>query len=155
MRKNLSYSLFPGFTLIELLIVIAIIGILATFVMLNLNAPRKARDAQRKSDLKQYQAALVGYAGKNKGFYPSRTSVTRVSTLCAVLELTNCPEDTKYAGDATYVYNYISNGTNGTATGTEYVLWAKLESVSETWWRACSKGPSGEVTDPPTDSTCP
>lgn len=51
-----------GFTLIELLVVISIIGILATLVAANLNAARsRARDAERKSDLKNLQTALRLY----------------------------------------------------------------------------------------------
>jgi len=51
-----------GFTLIEILVVISIIGILATLVAANLNSARsRARDAERKSDLKNIQTALRLY----------------------------------------------------------------------------------------------
>lgn len=56
MRKN------KGFTLIELLVVIAVIGLLSTIVMVSLNKARaKARDAKRKTDLKQLQTAVEMY----------------------------------------------------------------------------------------------
>ena len=59
-----------GFTLIELLVVISIIGILAVLVMANLNSARsRARDAVRKSDLKNIQTALRLYYNDN-GRYP-------------------------------------------------------------------------------------
>lgn len=59
-----------GFTLIELLVVIAIIGILSSVVLASLNTARsKARDAVRKSDLKQLQNALEVYFNDH-GAYP-------------------------------------------------------------------------------------
>jgi len=52
-----------GFTLIELLVVISIIGILATLLMANFfSAAARARDAVRKSDIKQLQKALELYS---------------------------------------------------------------------------------------------
>ncbi len=51
-----------GFTLIELLVVIAIIGTLSSLLLPNfMGARERARDNQRKSDLKQLQKALEMY----------------------------------------------------------------------------------------------
>jgi len=51
-----------AFTLIEVLVVIAIIGVLSTMFLPNFMAAReRARDSQRKSDLRQIQKALELY----------------------------------------------------------------------------------------------
>lgn len=61
--------LAQGFTLIELLVVVSIIGILATLVAANLNSARsRARDAERKSDLKNISTALRLYFNDNGSF---------------------------------------------------------------------------------------
>ena len=60
-----------GFTLLELLIVIAIIGILTALATVSYSsAQKKARDAQRKSDLKAIQNAMEQYYADNNGSYP-------------------------------------------------------------------------------------
>lgn len=61
-----------SFTLIELLIVIAIIGILSALLIPNYMGVReRARDTQRKSDLKNIQTALEMYkSDQNPPAYP-------------------------------------------------------------------------------------
>lgn len=59
-----------GFTLIELLVVISIIGILTTLIAANLNSARsRARDAERKSDMRNIATALRLYYN-DWGQYP-------------------------------------------------------------------------------------
>jgi len=71
MLKNLK----NGFTLIELLVVISIIGILATLVAANLNSARsRARDAERKSDLRSIATALRLYFNDNST-YPAANAI--------------------------------------------------------------------------------
>lgn len=73
--EKLKVKSYQGFTLIELLVVISIIGILATLVAANLNAARsRARDAQRKSDLKSISTALRLYYNDN-GSFPGVSSL--------------------------------------------------------------------------------
>ena len=58
-----------GFTLIELLVVVAIIGILATVVVVNLSgAQKKARDAKRASDIESIAQAVRLYQQDNGSF---------------------------------------------------------------------------------------
>lgn len=65
-----------GFTLIELLVVVAIIGILASVVMVGLSGARaKTRDAKRRADLKSLQGALSVYYANN-GQYPASCNGT-------------------------------------------------------------------------------
>lgn len=69
-QKNLTKQLNSGFTLIELLVVIAIIAILTGLVGSNYLTSRiRARDAKRKSDLRQIQTALEMYHN-DQGQYP-------------------------------------------------------------------------------------
>lgn len=139
-----------GFTLVELLVVISIIGVLATLVLVSFTGIQKqARDAERKSDLKQYQTALESFANKNNGLYPSRTygsGIQASETLCNDLGITTCPEDPKYTdGSDGFIYKYQSDGTgNGHTDATQYILWDKLKRETD-YWVVCSNGRSALI----------
>lgn len=152
-----------GFTLIEMLVVISLIGILAALALVSFGASQKqARDTTRKSDLRQYQTSLEMYGNLASGLFPSRTTaVSAYSTLCSDLNIRlepdiSCSEDPKNASDSTLTYNYISDGTSGTASATKYVLWGKIENSATTkYWIVCSNGKTGENTTAPSSGTCP
>jgi prepilin-type N-terminal cleavage/methylation domain-containing protein len=108
-----------GFTLIEILIVVAIIGILASVVLVGLGpVQRRGRDARRISDLRQIQTALELYYNQN-GKYPaagSGNTVPRSTLVPAVVP--NVPKDP----NGTTEYGY---GTD--ADQASYVVEATLE----------------------------
>lgn len=135
-----------AFTLIEVLITVSIIGLLASLTLVSFGGTQKAaRDTQRKSDLKQYAAALENFANANNSLYPERPStVAASSTLCDDLVITTCPEDPKNSADASFEYKYQSDGSasTGDAVATKYVLWAKIEKTTD-YWIVCSDGKVG------------
>ena len=133
-----------GFTLIEMLVVISIIGILATLVAANLNSARsRARDAQRKSDLKNIETALRIYYNDHQS-YPANDSSNQMLACdpaiatCAwgdewnngnIVYMQTLPKDPLSPGQE---YRY----TRGTATDPSdtdsYILQACLENKSDT-----------------------
>lgn len=67
MKKNNIYS--GGFTLLELLVAIGIMAVLTGMAIFNFNQSRvRARDIQRKNDLKQLQTALELYKNDNNSY---------------------------------------------------------------------------------------
>lgn len=104
-----------GFTLVELLIVMAIIGLLASIVLISLNiAKKKANDAKRLSDLKQIQIALEMYNDEN-GSYPNQNCSSTDSgwnNLATDLQgyITELPTDP--VNNSTYRYWYDGGGDN-------------------------------------------
>lgn len=78
-RREMEHSnklkrmvLGAGFTLVELLVVMAIIGLLASVVVVSTNVMRKkARDSRRIADLKQTQVAIELYYQYNGRYPPS------------------------------------------------------------------------------------
>ena len=90
-----------GFTLIELLVVISIIGVLATLVVANFNAAReRARDAARKSDLRNIQTGLRLYYNDIGGYPADGSNIT----------ITGCNAGAGAAVACTYGQNWAFNG---------------------------------------------
>ncbi len=150
-----------GFSYIELLIVVAIIGMLAGFGMITYPGIQKsARDAQRESDLKQYQTALEGFANRNGGFYPARSVQTVASdiglsdtdpNLCNYLGMDDCPADPKYGQNVCFDdlecnYYYTSytldSSFDAAPDASRYVLYSRMER-STGFFVYCSNGSTG------------
>src|ERR1035437_6751662 len=144
-----NQNIKKGFTLIELLIVIAIIGVLATLLMVNFVGVRqRARDAQRKSDLRQVQSALEIYRSDNGSYHIGTSSVAELfacsplpppaactgsascfgnNPSCTTIYMKTLPIDPSGLSSSTYnggnYYYSISNGN--------YTLAACLENTGD------------------------
>ena len=133
-----------GFTLVELLIVIAILGALSSIgVFRFVGAQKSALDARRKAELKEYQTAIEVYASNNNTVYPIHNGKPSVLCTNGTLSPSDCPDDPK-TGTTGFDYMY------GSATGSAYILYAKMErSASPTlseYFVLCSTGKSGLTT---------
>lgn len=125
-----------GFTLIELLIVVAIIGILSTLLMTNfIGIRQRARDAQRKSDIRQIQSALELYRS-DTGSYPTSTAGNTLTSVACPTASSFTYSGTTYMqqipcdplGSSYYhagSYYYSSNGST-------YTLAACIENTADT-----------------------
>jgi general secretion pathway protein G len=115
--KNLK-----GFTLIELLVVIAILGLMAGLVFSNMAGAReRARDAKRKSDLKEIQKALQLYKQDNNSQYPDELSGLINEEDLYIKQIPEAPlEDEDY-----------EDGYEPSADHLDYVLFTCLENASD------------------------
>ncbi|HVA96275.1 MAG TPA: prepilin-type N-terminal cleavage/methylation domain-containing protein [Candidatus Acidoferrales bacterium] len=123
---NFQFSKSKGFTLIELLLVIAIIGVLSSFIIANLiGAKARARDAQRKSDMRQIQSALELYRA-DQNTYPTAANVVCGQPLQSggAIYMQKIPCDPLNRGQ--YLYHYTVNGA-----GTTYTIIACLENTND------------------------
>jgi len=117
-----------GFTLIELLVVIAIIGILAAMALVALGGTRaKARDANRKSDLRSIKSALeVYYSDQKPNVYmiqATAVAATAANTGLTSSYIKSVPAD---PNNTTNPYMYLTN-----AAGTDYAVFCVLENAND------------------------
>ncbi len=162
----MNHSLRKGFTLIELLIVVAIIGILASIVLIGLRGVRESgRDARRITDLRNMGAAFEQYFnacsiypgdGACATIDPSPDSAgwlilesslkTKVPSITAVphdplcLPAGSCPN----SGGAWRDYNYAPF-----ATHRRYVVSARLEDANNQILRTSPRDPISTTGSPP------
>lgn len=129
-----------GFTLIELLVVLAIIGILAAMIIASLSGARaRARDAQRKSDLRQIKSALEQYFQDHNQQYPSDLSELTSGTPPYIKAVPTDPST-----GASYSYTVVNSG-EGCVSGSApcYSVSANLENNNEAVTAGVTAGPGG------------
>lgn len=123
-----------GFTLIELLVVIAIIGMLSALLLPNfMGARERARDAQRKSDIKAIQKAFELYkTDQLEASYPATLPTANqcwtsggsgLSCPAGTIYMNKFPAPPNNVGSSTYIYSRPTTRT--------YTLCACLENTAD------------------------
>lgn len=149
MRKT---NVKRGFTLVEMIVVIAIITLLATVVIFNVQeGKKKARDAQRLSDLQQIQLALRVYKDVH-GNYPLYNEGVKIGDSLGfddnVAEyLSSTIKDPLNTGTFGYYYDSSYNCTD--ATHAVIVALTMERDKNKNWETACNGA------DPIIDSVIP
>lgn len=141
MLKIFSTKKRRGFTLIELLVVVAIIGVLATIVLVSLNTARqKARDAQRLGEIREIATAMGRYFSDN-GVYVTAAAGTPIpaSIKTALSQYMSVPNDP--SGDSTRGYKWLDNSSDSS----NYCVYVQSEANFSVWFVA-SKITSGKKT---------
>ncbi|MDP2930795.1 MAG: prepilin-type N-terminal cleavage/methylation domain-containing protein [bacterium] len=127
-----------GFTLIELLIVIAIIGVLASIVLVSMGGARaKARDAVRSADMRQLASAMELHYGDNDAYLSQAGIPAGISTYMTVV-----PTDPKTGA----AYGWASNALDDQ----KFCFYATMENkntcTTTRYYTSSNKG-TGEACD--------
>lgn len=126
--NKIRQGIEKGFTLIELMVVVAIIGILTALVTVNLqDARERARDVQRKADVKSVQQALELYKNDHiPQTYPS--TATWRTDLQSGGYMQTVPNDPTFASTGNWTnYSYTLNATDPL----KYTVVACLENSAD------------------------
>jgi len=123
MKRNL------GFTLIELVVVMAIVSVLTGLATFNFQQARqRARDVQRKNDLKQLANALEVYKNdQNPQVYPAT-----ITDLVNGGFIKSSPMDPRYKADNSAWVDYVYTRDPGmTGDNLDYEITACLENKGD------------------------
>lgn len=141
-----------GFTLIELLVVIAVIGMLASIVLVSLGPAReKARDARRKSDIRQISLAMElcfddAGCGDREEYLPTSSGGNAVTAISTYMD----PLPVDPSDSSPQQYTWVSNAGDLT----QFCVFTKLDN-EDTYIAASAKGTNFNIgTSPPTSVTC-
>ncbi|MBP7832504.1 MAG: type II secretion system protein [Candidatus Levybacteria bacterium] len=129
-----------GFTLIELLTVISIISILTALLAVSFGtASQRGRDGQRKSNIRQIQAALELFRADNDSYPPAATytvgTTTSVSVACnAVFTFNSITYMQKMPCDpeSGTKYFYLPTPTNCSPTGSPCIGYTLASCIDNT-----------------------
>jgi len=138
---NLSNN--KAFTLVELLVVMAILGILTVVTLGNFRTSQiKARDAQRKSDLRQIANALEAYYNDHAGYPSGDTNGRILACTCEQgdrpCDWTQDPAEREFCdkNNTVYMSKVPGDPVNDPpyyyrSNGTYYQLYANLENNND------------------------
>lgn len=137
-----------GFTLIELLVVVAIVGLMATIVLVNVRGSRaKARDANIQSVMHQVRnAAEMSYIRNNESY--AQVCDEENNTLSNLGEFGYLEEAIKIDNGGIDVKCYES------ADKTDFAVSSPLVARSDKHWCVESAGLSIEIDNPVSSAKC-
>lgn len=125
-----------GFTLLELIIVIAVLGVLATVLLIAINPAQqfaRGRDTGRISAVTQLGRAMEAYGTSHAGTYLAEGS-TWVTGLVTGGEITKEPPPVNYSQGPTACSTNAQNGycydASSPSGAGPFVVFARLESAS-------------------------